>query len=412
MLTKMGNRAKNRGNICEEICKVRLLVIGCGQCGGRIADEFALMNKTSHARRGISVLTNVLAVNTDIADLSGLSYIQSDYQHRILIGGKKTGGHGVGKINELGAEMAREDSDKIMEGINATPLFSETDALLVIAGAAGGTGSGALPVITQQLKERYREKPVYNLIALPFGYEEATEERCIYNVGTCLKSAYLVADALFLVDNQRYTRRNTPMRTNLIKINRQVVKPFYNLLCAGEETDARYIGSRILDAGDIIETLSGWTAIGYGEMKIPRLKLLGEGKLHFRDKVTKTQKGLQVMDDAIGQLTLRCNVKDARKALYLLAAPPVEMSLELIKDISASLKNIAVEAVIRSGDYPRAKGSIAVTVILSDLLNSRKVMEYFSRTIEHIYLARRRRGSMEFDHKGIGEAFKDIPSLL
>jgi len=374
---------------------VRLLIIGCGQCGGRIADEFALMNKTSHARRGISVLTNVLAVNTDIADLSGLSYIQSDYQHRILIGGKKTGGHGVGKINELGAEMAREDNDKIIEGINATPLFSETDALLVIAGAAGGTGSGALPVITQQLKERYREKPVYNLIALPFGYEEATEERCIYNVGTCLKSAYLVADALFLVDNQRYTRRNTPMRTNLTKINRQVVKPFYNLLCAGEETDARYIGSRILDAGDIIETLSGWTAIGYGEMKIPRLRLLGEGKLHFRDKVTKTQKGLQVMDDAIGQLTLRCNVRDAR-----------------IKDISASLKNIAVEAVIRSGDYPRAKGSIAVTVILSDLLNSRKVMEYFARTIEHIYLARRRRGSMEFDNKGIGEAFKDIPSLL
>ena len=391
---------------------MRLLILGCGQCGGRIADEFALMNKTSHTRRGISVITNALAINTDIADLSGLSHIQSDYQHRILIGGKKTGGHGVGKINELGAELAREDSDKVIEGINATQLFSETDAFLVIAGAAGGTGSGALPVITQLLRERYREKPVYNLIALPFSYEETTEERCIYNVGTCLKSAYLVADALFLVDNQRYSQRNTPMRNNLTKINRQIVKPFYNLLCAGEETDSRYIGSRILDAGDIIQTLTGWTAVGYGEMKISRIRLLGENKLHFRDKVTKTQKGLQVMDDAISQLSMRCNVRDARKALYLLTAPSEEMSLELIKEISGSLKNIAVDAIIRSGDYPRGKGSIAVTVLLSDLLNSRKVMEYFTRTIEQIYLARRRRGAMEFDHKGIGEAFKDIPSLL
>jgi cell division GTPase FtsZ len=391
---------------------VKLLVIGCGQCGGRIADEFALMNKTARSRRGIDVLTNVLAVNTDIADLSGLSHIQSDYQHRILIGGKKTGGHGVGKINELGAELAREDNDKIMESIIATQLFNETDAFLVIAGAAGGTGSGAMPVITQSLKERFRDKPVYNLIALPFSYEETTEERCIYNVGTCLKSAYLVSDALFLVDNQRFTRRNAPIKGNLTRINRHVVKPFYNLLCAGEETDSRFIGSRILDAGDIIETLAGWTAIGYGEIKVARIKIPGEDKLHFRDKVTKTQKGLQVMDEAIGQLSLKCNARDARKALYLLTAPVEEMNLELIKELAASLKNVAVEAVIRSGDYPRAKGSIAVTVVLSELVNSRKVMDYFARTIDHIYLTRRRRGAIEYEHRGIGEAFKDIPSLL
>ena len=102
-----------------------------------------------------------------------------------------TSGHGVGKIDELDAERGSEDGDKIIESISRTQRFLETDAFLVIAGAAGGTGSGALPVITQLLKERYREKPVYNLIVLPFRYEELTEERSIYNVGTCLKSAYL-----------------------------------------------------------------------------------------------------------------------------------------------------------------------------------------------------------------------------
>jgi len=391
---------------------VKLLVIGCGQCGGRIADEFALMNRSTRSRRGIDVTTAVVAVNTDVADLSGLAHIQADYRHRILVGSQKTGGHGVGKINELGAELAREDGDKVVETINAVQHFPETDAFLIVAGAAGGTGSGAMPVITQLLKERYREKPVYNLIALPFKHEELTEERCIYNVGTCLKSAYLVADAVFLIDNQRYFKTGASIKSNLDRINRQIVSSFCDLLCAGEEVDARYVGSRVLDAGDIIETLVGWTAIGYGTRKVPRIRIPGENKIHFKDKVAKTQKQLQAMDDAMQQLSLKCNPGDAKKALYLLTGPPEEMHLDLIKELSASLKNIAEGALIRSGDYPRGKGSLSVTLVLSDLSNSRKVVEYFSRTIDYIYLTKRRRGEVEYDLRGIGESFKDIPSLL
>jgi len=391
---------------------VKLTIIGCGQCGGRIADEFALLGKATHVQRKIEAVTNVLAVNTDIADLSGLSHIGSDYQHRILIGAQKTGGHGVGKMNEVGAEVAREDGDKVLESISQTHRFFETDAFLVIAGAAGGTGSGALPVLTQLLKERYIHKPVYNLIVLPFRYEEMTEERSIYNVGTCLKSAYLVADAVFLVDNQKYIRKDVSIRSNLAKINYLVVKPFYNLLCAGEEITSKYIGSKVLDAGDIIQTLAGWSVIGYGEVKLPRIRFLSEDKLHFREKATETLKGVQAMDKALGELSLRCNAADARRALYLLTGPPEEMNMDLIKELSASLKNMATEAIIRSGDYPREKGLLSVTVVLSDLVNSRKVTGYFSKTINYIALTKSRRGETELEHRGIEEVFKDIPSLL
>ena len=338
--------------------------------------------------------------------------MRPDYRHRILIGGQKTGGHGVGKINELGAELAREDGDKVVESIRASDRFSETDAFLVTAGAAGGTGSGAMPVITEQLKERYAHKPVYSLIVLPFKYEEMTEERSIYNVGTCLKSAYLVADAVFLVDNQRFVKKNLSIRNNLAKINTLVVEPFYNLLCAGEETNPKYIGSRVLDAGDIIQTLAGWSVIGYGKSRLPRIKLPGEDKLHFRDKVTETQKGVQAMEQAIGDLSLKCNATDAQRALYLMTAPPEEMNMDLIKELSASLKNVAAEAIIRSGDYPRGKGSVDVTIILSALVNSRKVMDYFTKTIDYISISKRRRGGLEYEHRGLEEAFKDIPSLL
>jgi len=390
---------------------VKLLVIGFGQCGGRIADEFARLNRKAHAQRGIDIIANTLAVNTDIADLTGLSFIRPDYKHRILIGGQKTGGHGVGKINELGAEIAGEDSDKILEGIRTTRRFHEIDAFLLIASAAGGTGSGAIPVLTQHLKEHYPEKPLYNLIALPFKHEEKVEERTVYNTATCLKSVYLVADAIFLVDNQRYLRKDFSIQDNLAKINAQVVEPFYNLLCAGEEKKPKYIGSKIIDAGDIIQTLSGWTVIGYGKARIPRFKF-PFGTSNFRGKTAETQKGVQAMNEAISGLSLKCNPSDAKRALYLLSAPPEEMNMSLINEIGNSLKHIASEAIIRSGDYPREKRSLDVTLILSELVNVGKVMEYFTRAIHYISAYQKRWEGLEYEHRGIEEAFRDIPSLL
>ncbi|MFC1865718.1 tubulin/FtsZ family protein [Chloroflexota bacterium] len=391
---------------------MKLLVIGCGQCGGRIADEFSRLNRVARAQRGLDIVTNILAVNTDVADLSGLTFIKSDFQHRILIGSKKTGGHGVGKMNDIGAEIAHEDGDKVIEAIRGTDKFAETDAFLIVGSAAGGTGSGSVPAFTQQLKERFVDKPVYNMIILPFKYEEQTEERSIYNVGTCLKSAYLAADAIFLVDNQRYITKNMSIKNNLAKINHHIVKPFYNLLCAGEETDSKYVGSRVVDAGDIIQTLAGWTVIGYGKERMPRIKLPFDNNRDFRDKGNSTQKGIQVMDEALGELSLKCNPTDARKGLYLLTAPHEVMSMDLIKELSSSLKSMATEAVIRSGDYPRSKNTLEVTTILSELVNSKRVMSYFTKAISYISTAKRRQGSIDFQHRGIEEAFKDIPSLL
>lgn len=389
---------------------MKLLVIGCGQCGGRIADEFARLNRRAHAQRGIDIIADTFAINTDVTDLSGLSFIRRDYQHRILIGGQKTSGHGVGKINELGAEIAKEESDKIIEAARTTPRFHEADAFLLIAGAAGGTGSGAIPILTQSLKERYMEKPLYNLIVLPFRYEEKVEERTIYNVATCLKSAYVVADAIVLVDNQRYVKKDSSIQRNMAQINSSVVEPFYNLLCAGEEKKSKFIGSKVLDAGDIIQTLMGWTVIGYGQVQKPWFNFFFGRKRDFMDKASETQKGVEAMTAAIDGLSLKCNPTDARRALYLLSAPPEEMNMNLINEMGNSLKRIATEAIIRSGDYPREKRSLDVTLILSELSNVDKVMGYFTTAIQRLSSYQKRRLGYEFG--GLEDAFKDIPSLL
>ena len=207
---------------------MKIVVVGLGQCGSRVADEFARMGKRAHRERRVEIVTDAFAVNTDAADLSGLSCIKSDYRHRILIGGRKTSGHGVGKINEVAAEIAKADADKVIEAIRVAKRFYESDAFLLVASTAGGTGSGSIPVITSVIKQRYSDKPVYVLLVLPFEHEKQTEHRTIYNTATCLKSVNDVADAVFLVDNQRYIKKDSSLKSNMTRINKLMVEPFYD----------------------------------------------------------------------------------------------------------------------------------------------------------------------------------------
>jgi cell division GTPase FtsZ len=387
-------------------------VVGLGQCGGRIADEFARLNGRAKSRRGMNIITGTFAVNTDAADLSGLTGISKDHRHRILIGGRKTGGHGVGKINELGAEIAKEDADKIVDAIRTTKGFFETDAFLLIAGSAGGTGSGAISVLTQFLKERYIDKPIWDLVVLPFEHEESTEERTVFNVATCLKSCYSVADAVFLVDNQRYVRKDSSIQTNVTKINSMIAEPFYNLLCAGEEKKSRYIGAKLLDAGDIIQTVVGWTVIGYGKTMAPMFRLPIELRSDFRKKGTEIQKGIQAMDEAISELSLKCNPADCRRALYLVSGPAKEMNMDMVKEIGDYMRDIAPEAIIRNGDYPRERGLVDVTVLLSELSDVDKVRDYYIRSTDLIPEFKKRQEETEDKLKALDDVSRDIPSLL
>jgi len=391
---------------------MKLVVIGVGQCGGRITDEFAKIGKRAASHRGIEIITDALAVNTDEADLSGLRNIRTDFRHRVLLGGRKTGGHGVGKINELGAQIAREGSDKVIDAVRETRRFYETDAFLIIASASGGTGSGGLPIITEVLKERYIDKPVYAMIVLPFEHEEHAEERCIYNTATCLKSAYSVADAVFLVDNQRYLRKDTNLINNMRRINEQIAEPFYNLLCAGEEKRRRHIGARMVDAGDIIQTLGGWTVIGYGRSQVSLFRFSALRGRSWRRKGTETHKGIAALDEALSELSLTCKPKDAGSALYLLTSPAGEANVDIVKEIGDYLKELMEEAVIRSGDYPRERGNLNVTLILSQLSDVERVRGYYYRLTESAPTAKKRHKEADAKLREIADASKDIPSLL
>ncbi len=391
---------------------MKLVVVGFGQCGSKIADEFGRLNIRARTHRGIEIVPGVFAVNTDVADLSSLSSIKSDYQHRVLIGNRKAGGHGVGKINELGAEIARQDSDKVLDAIRSTERFYEADAFMLIAGTAGGTGSGSMPVMAKAIKERHGDKPVYALSILPFEHEETTEARTTYNSATCLKAAYSVADAVFLVDNQRYVKKDASLANNMAAINKLIVEPFYDLLCAGEEKKRKNIGTRLLDAGDIIQTLGGWTALGYGKSELSSIRLPFYRTRNFRKKSIETHKGLQAMDEAVSNLSLGCDPKDSGSALYLVSAPAVEMNMDLVKELGDYLRDMAPDAVIRYGDYPHKQTTIRATLVLSQIKAVEKVKDYYDRMPVIARDNKIKQADAEARIKELIDSATSVPSLL
>lgn len=391
---------------------MKLMIIGLGQCGSRIADEFVRLNRKAGSERKTTIVTGAFAVNTDQADLTGLSHIGSDYMHRILIGGRRTWGHGVGKVNEMGAELAREDGDKVIDAIRTAPRFYETHAFLLIAGAGGGTGSGGISVIAQMLKERYLGKPVYALIVLPFEHEEMAELRSVYNSATCLKSIRTISDGVFLADNQRYVRKDASLSMNLQRINWQIVEPFYDMMCAGEVTKFKHVGAKTLDAGDIAQSIDGWTVIGVGRTELPSFRFPWESARSFRQKSQETLKAVQAMDAALSELSLGINPTDAGRALYLLSAPAKEMNVDIAKGLGDYLRELAENAVIRSGDFPRESGAIDVTILFSQLAFVQRIRDYYDRASAFVRDQKDRLKESAGRLRDMEEAAKELPTLI
>jgi cell division GTPase FtsZ len=127
--------------------------------------------------------------------------------------------------------------------------------------------------------------------------------------------------------------------------------------------------------------------------------------------VDENQKGIQAMDEAISRLSVHSNPHDSRRALYLVSAPAKDMNMDMIKELGMHLKMVAPDSIIRSGDYPRDKGSLDVTVVLSELSDIAKIRDYFARTISLISSIQRRQDGIEIDTAFDG-TLKDIPSLL
>jgi hypothetical protein len=217
---------------------------------------------------------------------------------------------------------------------------------------------------------------------------------------------------VFLVDNQRYVRKNDSLRNNLAGINDRIVEPFYNVLCAGEEKKPKYIGSRVLDAGDIIQSISGWTVIGYGSTALPSFRLPFRSSNNYLDKSSELNRGIEAMDEAISQLSLKCRPEDASRAVYLVSAPSKEMNVSVVGELGEYLRSLTPDAILRNGDYPRGDGALAVSVILSELRTVQRVQHYYAQTSQVVASMTERRNRTGAELLELDMASANVPSLL
>ena len=140
--------------------------------------------------------------------------------------------------------------------------------------------------------------------------------------------------------------------------------------------------------------------------------LFSEQRNNFHNKSVETHKGLYAMDQAISELSLTCNPKDANRALYLLTGPHKEMNMNLIKELGDYMRDLTPKAIIRNGDYPRRRGLLDVTVILSELDTVAKVKNYYEQSTDLIPAMKDRQEQIKRRLREIEDASKDIPSLL
>lgn len=361
---------------------MKIVAIGIGQCGCNIADQFYAVNNYSKSLFGrrIEILTDAFAVNTDETDLSSLKHIPRDMGHRIVIGATRTSGHGVGKVNVEGAEIMKECLSIIVDDVLNSRNFYACDAVMVIASGAGGTGSGGIGPLIKGLRERVT-KPVYAIVVLPFEYEETSETSyAVVNTATCLKTIDQLADAVFVLDNERFGRGSLSLSRNFEVVNQEMVKNFFDLFCAGEEGKQKFVGSNVVDAGDIKQSLFGISTIGRGEIALPTFHRWK--KSHYKESTQGSVSLVGALNKAINNLCLKAQIEDARTILVLLCAPKDIINLNAVTEIANHLKQCAPRSELRIADYPRRGGEISLTLVLSTLTSLDRTESLYLRATD------------------------------
>ncbi|MEE8167276.1 MAG: tubulin/FtsZ family protein [Candidatus Hydrothermarchaeales archaeon] len=345
---------------------MKVLIIGLGQAGGKIADNFLIDDRKSHVPHTFESI----AVNTAVSDLMGLQYIPQE--DRILLGETEVKGHGVGADNKKGAEIAKDEADIILNRVSRSNV-SNLDAFLLVSGLGGGTGSGAMPIIARHLKKVYDE-PVYAVGVLPAG-----NEGDIYtlNAARSLKALLPSCDATILVDNGAFLRSGESVREAYDRINAEVVKRIGIICRSGEIRSRKHAPEMVVDASEVINTMRGGgiCSIGYASEMVKREGLFTRLFRKKQYEIGKASRVLSVMKRAVkGRLLLPCEYTTANKGLIIIAGPPDQLDRKGIEKAREWLEGTITGTEVRGGDYPLLKSSyVGCVVLLAGIANAPRV---------------------------------------
>ncbi|NOZ59544.1 MAG: hypothetical protein GXO66_08245 [Euryarchaeota archaeon] len=379
---------------------MRPFIVGVGRAGCKIASVFL------REAQGRVPYTGVL-LDTDSLTLGALPH-----RHKLLLGERFLDGNGANFDLELGRQILDEEKYNIVELIDR--VKDGFDCLLVISAFGGGTGGG-VDVLIEELKRSYME-PVYYLGVLP---SEQDVERTLVNFSESFKPIVAKSDAVFPVDNEALSE-GLRLQGQLNAINEKIFRYFNNLFEVGEYRVREELGSNVLGATDVINTLSGVSSIGLAWKELRGSGLFGGGE----EAIDKPELVVHLTRRASEATLVAFDLAAAKRALVVVSGP--RRYLDFLGSIPARLwieKQLSGE--VRGGDLPASeKRSLEVTVLYSGIRRSDRIRylyqlgrllarrgevgERFSRVFEKFKLLRRRIADFEALSDEIYEDMREI----
>ncbi len=334
---------------------MKVVLIGIGQAGGKISQALYEYDE----RMGFGSVVDAVAVNTAKQDLEGVDLPS------VLIGQDRVKGHGVGADNELGAEIMQSDLQQVMDKLDGR-ITAKAEAVFVVAGLGGGTGSGGAPVLARELNRVY-DLPIYGLGALP-----GEDEGGVYqvNAGRSLQTLVREADSTLLVDNDSWHSSGESLEEGFATINENIAQRVGLLLAAGEQTDE--VAESVVDSSEVINTLrsGGVAALGYASAEAS-----DETAENIR-VVTSTTRSALYTGTSLPEAT------DADSALLVVAGAADNIPRKGVESARKWLEEEIESMEVRGGDFPLASERVATLVLLGGVERSGRVQAFLDRAKE------------------------------
>jgi cell division GTPase FtsZ len=249
---------------------MRALVIGCGECGGRLAEEFAkppykrgMLGRGKAIQPVFPIILNTTRLDMwKIAprNISEARWINVD-EARVVRGlekGEEILG-GCGARRERGREIFTKNEAQIIEEIFAVLPDARSrppNLVLVTTSFGGGTGSSFSPLLVSSLRRAFWERsgvtpPLFVLGALPL---TPPREKSIFteNAAQCLYELFSMkkeqrACGVSTIDNEWWAR-NGDIQRQYRAMNSFIVRQFRPLI---EPLGQGEISGQSLDAEDL-----------------------------------------------------------------------------------------------------------------------------------------------------------------
>ncbi len=311
-----------------------LKIIGIGGAGANVLDRLAL--------DGV-VPASLIAANTDAQAL-----LASVAGEKIQLGHAATRGLGAGGDPDLGRCAAEEVDAEIRASVEGA------DAVFVVAGLGGGTGSGAAPLVAELAREA--GALVIAVVTLPFGFEG---KRRAAQAAEALAALQAHADAVVCFENDRMGEAAPPragIQTAFTAADQTLSQSILALAALLNRSGLIHLGMD--DLATVFRDASARCLFGYGE---------GEGSNRSFDALARALKN-PLMDK--GRM-----LRDCETVLVQVSGGPdltldeVQLLMEEFNRFVSDRTRILFGAAVD----PELAGRIAVTV-LSSLGDARPVV--------------------------------------